>query len=66
MVAEALKVLETVGKRFGHEFSLREGLIGGIAIDASGEALTAATLRMCRKCHAVLLGAVGVPSGTIP
>jgi 3-isopropylmalate dehydrogenase len=66
VVAEALKVLKVVGQRFGHEFNFREGLIGGIAIDASGEALTAATLRMCRKCHAVLMGAVGGPKWDDP
>jgi 3-isopropylmalate dehydrogenase len=66
VVAEALKVLETVGQRFGHQFNFREGLVGGAAIDASGEALTAATLRMCRKCHAVLLGAVGGPKWDDP
>jgi 3-isopropylmalate dehydrogenase len=66
VVAEALKVLKVVGQRFGHEFKLHEGLIGGIAIDASGEALTAATLKMCRKCHAVLLGAVGGPKWDDP
>jgi 3-isopropylmalate dehydrogenase len=66
VVAEALKVLEVVGRRFGHQFNLREGLVGGIAIDASGEALTAATLKMCRKCHAVLLGAVGGPKWDDP
>ncbi len=66
VVAEALKVLKVVGERFGHVFNLREGLIGGIAIDASGEALTAATLRMCRKCHAVLMGAVGGPKWDDP
>jgi len=66
VVAEALKVLKVVGERFGHEFNLREGLIGGIAIDASGEALTAATLKMCRKCHAVLMGAVGGPKWDDP
>src|SRR5512136_200973 len=66
VVAEALKVLKVVGERFGHEFKLHEGLIGGIAIDASGEALTAATLKMCRKCHAVLLGAVGGPKWDDP
>lgn len=66
VVAEALKALKVVGERFGHEFRFREGLIGGISIDASGEALTAATLRMCRQCHAVLLGAVGGPKWDDP
>src|SRR5512137_1110570 len=66
VVAEALKVLKVVGERFGHEFNLREGLIGGIAIDASGEALTAATLRLCRKAHGVLMGGVGGPKWDDP
>ena len=66
VVAEALKVLKVVGQRSGHEFNLREGLIGGIAIDASSEALTAATLKMCRECHAVLMGAVGGPKWDDP
>ena len=49
VVAEALKVLQAVGEQFGHEFKLHEGLIGGISIDATGEALTPETLKMCRK-----------------
>lgn len=66
VIAEALRVLEVVGKQFKHELKLHDGLIGGIAIDASGEALTAATLEMCRKCQAVLLGAVGGPKWDDP
>jgi len=33
VTAEGVKVLGAVGKRFGHDFSFREGDIGGIAID---------------------------------
>ncbi len=59
VVGEALKVLQAVGERFGHSFHIQEGLIGGIAVDADGKALSTDTLRMCKQCDAVLLGAVG-------
>jgi len=66
VIDEAIKVLETVGEKFGHGFQLRHGLIGGAAIDASGIALTKETLDMCRGCDAVLLGAVGGPKWDDP
>lgn len=59
VVGEALKVLQAVGERFGNSFHIQEGLIGGIAVDADGKALSTDTLRMCKQCDAVLLGAVG-------
>jgi len=59
VVAEANKVLQAVGERFGHSFHCHQGLIGGIAIDALGIALSQETLNMCKQCDAVLLGAVG-------
>ena len=43
---EGVKVLQAVGKRSGHEFKLHYGLIGGVAIDAEGTALSADTLKM--------------------
>jgi len=61
VVAEAIKVLEAVGRRSGHEFVFHYGDIGGAAIDKHGVALTQETLKMCKRCHAVLLGAVGGP-----
>ena len=39
VVAEGPRVLRTVAERWGHEITLREGLIGGCAIDARGSAL---------------------------
>jgi len=59
VVAEAVKVLQTVGAKFGHSFRLQDGLIGGVAIDTLGTALSGETLEMCKQCDAVLLGAVG-------
>src|SRR5258708_25643230 len=66
VVAEATRVLQAVATKFGHEFVLRESLIGGIAIDGTGSALPADTLEMCRAADAVLLGAVGGPKWDDP
>ena len=59
VTAQALKVLQAVSEKFGHGFHFRDGLIGGVAIDALGTALSDETLEMCKQCDAVLLGAVG-------
>jgi 3-isopropylmalate dehydrogenase len=61
VLAEGVKVLEAVGKRYGHSFELTYGLIGGVAIDKEGTALSDATVKMCKKQDAVLFGAVGDP-----
>lgn len=61
VIAVAQDVLARVGARFGHTFEYDAQLIGGAAIDATGEALPAATLQACRGADAVLLGAVGGP-----
>ncbi|MBE0415060.1 MAG: 3-isopropylmalate dehydrogenase [Dehalococcoidia bacterium] len=66
VAAEGVKVLEAVGKRYGHFFKLDYGLIGGVAIDQFGVALTKETLAMCKRCDAVLLGAVGGPKWDDP
>jgi len=63
---EAIKVLKATGKRFGHSFNLHYGLIGGCAIDETGEALPRETLNMCQSSDAVLLGAVGGPKWDDP
>jgi 3-isopropylmalate dehydrogenase len=59
VIGQALKVLQSVGEKFGHSFHLHDDLIGGVAIDTLGTALSEETLKMCKQCHAVLLGAVG-------
>ncbi len=61
IVSEAKKVMQVVAEKFGHEFTYENALIGGAAIDATGEPLPAATLEACRKADAVFLGAVGGP-----
>jgi len=66
VITEGIKVLEAIGKRFDHRFNLHEGLVGGVAIDKEGTALSSATLKMCRDSDAVLLGAVGGPKWDDP
>ncbi len=37
VVAEGVKVLDAVGRTYGHTFTFQECLIGGAAIDAVGD-----------------------------
>jgi 3-isopropylmalate dehydrogenase len=66
VTAEAVSALGAVGKRWGHEFVFDEQLIGGAAIDSTGQALPDATLAACNGASAVLLGAVGGPKWSDP
>ena len=61
VVGETLKVLDKVGAKFGHEFNYDHCLIGGAAIDATGECLPKETVDKALASDAVLLGAVGGP-----
>ncbi|GIX46841.1 MAG: 3-isopropylmalate dehydrogenase [Candidatus Tectimicrobiota bacterium] len=61
VTAEAVKVLRTLQEVSSLRFDLQEGLIGGAAVDATGDPLPAATLQLCQASDAVLLGAVGGP-----
>ncbi|HPF88078.1 MAG TPA: 3-isopropylmalate dehydrogenase [Candidatus Limiplasma sp.] len=61
IIASAAKVLNAVGQKFGHAFSMREVLAGGCAIDQFGVPLPDETLQACLKSDSVLLGAVGGP-----
>ena len=66
VTAEAVRALERLAHRFGHSFEFAPALLGGAAIDATGEALPASTLALCRRADAVLLGAVGGPKWSHP
>ncbi|PTY03595.1 3-isopropylmalate dehydrogenase [Verrucomicrobia bacterium LW23] len=56
-----LPVLDKVGELFGIQFEYEHALVGGIAIDTSGEALPPKTLETCRRADAILFGSVGGP-----
>jgi 3-isopropylmalate dehydrogenase len=66
VITEARKVLDTVASTNGHDFSFKEHLIGGIAIDTHGDPLPPDVLEVCRRADAVLLGSVGGPKWDDP
>ena len=67
IVDSAVRVLEKIGTKFGHEFVFTPYLIGGIAIDTCGEPLPKETVDGCLAADCVLLGAVGGPKwDTLP
>ena len=55
----AISVLNKIGKKYGHNFSFKQLLAGGIAIDKTGNPLPDETIEECKKSDSVLLGAVG-------
>jgi 3-isopropylmalate dehydrogenase len=57
----AQEALNAVAERFHHRFAFDVQLIGGAAIDATGEPLPPETVSSCQRSHAVFLGAVGGP-----
>jgi 3-isopropylmalate dehydrogenase len=59
VTAEAVRSLTAIAKRFGHAFEFESALLGGAAIDATGQALPKATLALAQRADAILLGAVG-------
>ncbi|MCL5994762.1 MAG: 3-isopropylmalate dehydrogenase [Chloroflexi bacterium] len=66
VVAQAIRVLNAVGRKFNHTFEFDHALLGGCAIDATGMALPPETTAKCQAADAVLLGAVGGPKWSDP
>ncbi|HMU90514.1 MAG: 3-isopropylmalate dehydrogenase [Pseudomonadales bacterium] len=61
IVAAALDVLDAAKERFGLDIHCSEGLLGGAAIDATGDPLPEQTLAQARAADAILMGSVGGP-----
>lgn len=61
VVGSAAAVLNAAAARHDIGLDLVAGLVGGAAIEATGEPLPAATLELCRDSDAVLFGATGAP-----
>ncbi|MBD1381170.1 3-isopropylmalate dehydrogenase [Metabacillus arenae] len=57
----AVDLLKSIAEHYHHEFDFEYGLIGGGAIDQTGDPLPDETLEICKASDAVLLGAVGGP-----
>ena len=66
VVTEAVKVLDAVGAKFGHEFKYTEILMGGCSIDACGEPLTDEAIDAAKASDAVLMGSIGGNTSTSP
>lgn len=67
IVDSAVRVLNAIGEKYGHTFNFTPYLIGGCAIDATGEPLPRETVDGCLASDSVLLGAVGGPKwDTLP
>ena len=61
IVTQAMRVLDRIAEKHGHEFCYTEILAGGCAIDAVGMPLPEESLQACLSADSVLLGAVGGP-----
>src|ERR1039457_5105978 len=58
---EAVRVLQHVARKGGHDLALSEGLLGGVAIHKTGSPLPEETRRLAAQADATLMGAVGLP-----
>jgi 3-isopropylmalate dehydrogenase len=59
IMAVTVEVLKVVAQQCDLEFEFQEALIGGAAIDATGNPLPPETVERCRKSDSVLLAAIG-------
>ncbi|NIA28041.1 MAG: 3-isopropylmalate dehydrogenase [Desulfobulbaceae bacterium] len=66
ITSAAHRVLKEVAASKGHSFEYKIELIGGAAIDATGDPLPAQTIASCENSDAVFLGAVGGPKWSDP
>ncbi|MBE2207952.1 MAG: 3-isopropylmalate dehydrogenase [Saprospiraceae bacterium] len=58
---QAVKVLDTIALRFGHQLTYTSADVGAIAIERHGDPLPHATLETCLAADAILFGAIGHP-----
>ncbi|TQV89844.1 3-isopropylmalate dehydrogenase [Aliikangiella coralliicola] len=61
-----IEVLNAVAEKFQQSFEMSKYLIGGCAIDATGEPLPQETIDACNSADAVFLGAIGGPKWDDP
>ncbi|TVP66511.1 MAG: 3-isopropylmalate dehydrogenase [Leptolyngbya sp. LCM1.Bin17] len=59
IMAVTVDVLKALGRQLDLSFEFQEALIGGAAIDETGEPLPQETLTRCQESDAVLLAAIG-------
>ena len=59
VTAEAARALTVAVERAGHTLTLHEALVGQVAIEREGAAISDATMALCQRSDAILFGAVG-------
>ena len=59
IIKQAVKVLDGIGRKYGHDFRYTEADMGVVAIEKYNTPLPDETVEICKGCDAVLLGAVG-------
>ncbi len=66
VMSEAELLLFEMADQYRIDLDVSSGLIGGVAMDATGDPLPADTLAACRESDIILLGAVGGPKWSDP
>ena len=66
IVAEAQKVLDAAGRKYGFSLEYQELLMGGASIDVNGVPLTEETILAAKNSDAVLMGSIGGDAKTSP
>jgi 3-isopropylmalate dehydrogenase len=61
VMAEALRVLDGVERKYGVKFERTHANVGGAGIDLEGKALPQTTIDICKASDAILFGSVGGP-----
>jgi 3-isopropylmalate dehydrogenase len=61
VMAEALKVLDAIEKKYDVTFVRTQANVGGAGIDNDGKALPESTVAVCKASDAILFGSVGGP-----
>jgi len=59
VIEQAVLVLHRVASHYDHTFNLTLALVGVVAIEAEGDAISDAAMELCQRSDAVLFGAVG-------
>lgn len=59
IIDATIRVLDVIEKKYNVDFEYKYGLVGGAAIDETGDPLPEETLKICKESDAILFGAVG-------
>lgn len=66
IVDGALKVIDAVSEKYGHNFIYEDVLMGGASINVYGKPLTDEFLSKAASCDGILLGAIGGDASVSP